>query len=164
MEKKYKIIIIVTIVVVCLLVFGIALYFIFRNKKFKNNLKGGNYNINNYEIKEDDINKINFLAKNKVLFITKYNENDKYVYNIIEIYYNLIDILCNKILNKSIKNIDKENNYKENIESILNKDKIDTNLYICGLSVKRFRSIYNSLNKTEQYNIYINNINKIKSK
>ena len=156
MNKKTLTIIIVVAVIISLIILGISIYFLVKHKRKQHyeKLQGGLYN--KYDI---DTKKVNFFAKNKALFITQIKqENDILIYEVIEIYNRLVDILYESKSDNRNRNTSKDDLYDKVIKNVFSenhKSNKNDNLFICGLSLERFKKIYNSIDESEQYKIYL---------
>lgn len=150
MNKKTIIIIVVVVIIFALILGGVIIYLIIRKKnKDKYNKLFGGANDVNINIGSDDKLKLDFLAKNKVLFITDTSKKyeNSIIYDVIEILYGFIS------------NLASDSSKAKYIKYICDTKENNNEIYVCGLSLTRFKKIYSSLNDSKQYNMYLEKFN-----
>lgn len=152
MNKTKKIIIIV-VSIICAIILGVVIGYLILNKRGGSSyekISGGADELK--LITELDKFKIDFLAKNKVLYVSTVNKKNNYlIYDVIQIIYGIIDRLSKNDESRPIKYKD---DIIKHINSICDKNSKDDKLFICGLSLERFKKIYENIDKTKQYKTY----------
>lgn len=149
-------IIVGVIIVIVGIVFLITMYIHKKKESYK--ISGG---LSYLSLKIDSKNKYDFMSKQKIFYITKKTEKtekienkeiNKIIYNVFEIYYGFIDKLCdaNKTLKDKQTIVDLINDIKHNESS--------DDVFICGLSVKKFNKLLKQLDNCEIYKQYLSKL------